>query len=155
MISCVVLVGCQRVILAWVLIPVSVPEAGLGADRNACSVAPSGSRSSSRSGVSDPHDGLAAGLKCARQRRHAGPILQALCHVCALIIGEAGGPPEVSNRVQNFPDSWGKQRPIVSTLVHAIIRRLRWRIWGVAHGYGCRNPASSFGQQGEHQLDRA
>jgi hypothetical protein len=36
--------------------------------------------------------------------------------------------------VQKFPDSGIKQRPIVSTLVHAIIRRLRWGVWGVAHG---------------------
>ena len=61
----------------------------------------------------------------------------------------------LQNSVQNFPDSRGKQRPIVSTLDHAIIRRLRWRIWGVAHGYDCRDPASAFDQQGEHQLDRA
>src|SRR5208283_4754727 len=51
----------------------------------------------------------------------------------------------VLNSVQNFPDSGGKQRPIVSTLVRAIIRRFRWRIWGVVHGYDCRNPAPSFG----------
>ena len=62
---------------------------------------------------------------------------------------------KLQNSVQNFPDSRGKQRPIVSTLDHAIIRRLRWRIWGVAHGYDCRDPASAFDQQGEHQLDRA
>ena len=57
--------------------------------------------------------------------------------------------------LQNFPDSGGKQRPIVSTLVHAIIRRFCRRIWGVVHGYDCRDPAPSSGQQGEHQFDRA
>ena len=62
---------------------------------------------------------------------------------------------KLQNSVQNFPDSGGKQRPIVSTLVHAIIRRFRRRIWGVVHGYDCRDPAPSFGQQGEHQFDRA
>jgi hypothetical protein len=61
----------------------------------------------------------------------------------------------VQNSVQIFPDSGGKQRPIVSTLVRAIIRRFRWRVWGVVYGYDCRNPAPPFGQQGEHQLDRA
>jgi hypothetical protein len=61
----------------------------------------------------------------------------------------------LQNSVQNFPDSGGKQRPIVSTLVHAIIRRLRWRIWGVVYGYDYRNPAPSFDRQGEHQFDRA
>ena len=61
----------------------------------------------------------------------------------------------VENSVQKFPDSRGKQRPIVSTLVHAIIRRFRWRVWGAVHGYDCRDPAPSFGQQGEHQFDCA
>src|SRR5208283_6163325 len=60
-------------------------------------------------------------------------------------LGGAEGTVEVLNSVQNFPDSGGKQRPIVSTLVRAIIRRFRWRIWGVVHGYDCRNPAPSFG----------
>ena len=62
---------------------------------------------------------------------------------------------KVQNSVQTFPDSGGKQRPIVSTLVRAILRRLRGRVWGVLHGYDCRNPPPSLGQQGEHQLDRA
>jgi hypothetical protein len=44
--------------------------------------------------ISDPHDGLAAGLKGARQRRHTGSVLQALRHVPALIIVEADGPPQ-------------------------------------------------------------
>ncbi|MDQ3524902.1 MAG: hypothetical protein M3451_07605, partial [Chloroflexota bacterium] len=60
----------------------------------------------------------------------------------------------VQNSVQNFPDSWGKQRPKVSTQDRAIIRRLRWRIWGVGDGSDSRNSTPSFGEQGEHQLDR-
>jgi hypothetical protein len=31
----------------------------------------------------------------------------------------------------------------------SLIRRFGRRIWGVVHGYDCRNPAPSFGQQGE------
>ena len=62
---------------------------------------------------------------------------------------------QVENSVQNFPDSGGKQHPIVSTLVHAIIRLFCRSIWGVAHGLDCRDPAPSFGEQGEHQFDRA
>ncbi len=61
----------------------------------------------------------------------------------------------MENSVQNFPDSGGKQRPIVSTLVHAIIRLFGRSIWGVAHGFDCRDPASSFGEEGEYQFDRA
>jgi hypothetical protein len=61
----------------------------------------------------------------------------------------------MANSVQNFPDSGGKQRPIVATPNHAIIRLFGRRIWGVAHGLDCRDPAPSFGEQGEHQFDRA
>jgi hypothetical protein len=61
----------------------------------------------------------------------------------------------MENSVQNFPDSGRKQRPIVSTLVHAIIRLFGRSIWGVAHGVDCRDPAPSFGEQGEHQFNRA
>ena len=68
---------------------------------------------------------------------------------------QKGSDTDVQNSVQTFPDSGGKQRPIVSTLVRAILRRLRGRVWGVLHGYDCRNPPPSLGQQGEHQLDRA
>jgi hypothetical protein len=68
---------------------------------------------------------------------------------------ERGALKPLQNSVQNFLDSGGKQRPIVSTLVHAIIRRFCRRIWGVVHGYDCRDPAPSSGQQGEHQLDSA
>jgi hypothetical protein len=64
-------------------------------------------------------------------------------------------PARLENSVQNFPDSGGKQRPIVSTLVHAIIRLFGRSIWGVAHGFDCRDPASSFGEEGEYQFDRA
>jgi hypothetical protein len=31
-------------------------------------------------------------------------------------------------------DFGGKQRSIVSTLVRAIVRRFRWRVWGVVYG---------------------
>jgi hypothetical protein len=62
---------------------------------------------------------------------------------------------EVQNSVQKFPDSWGKQRPKVSTQDHAIIQHLIWRIWGVDHGSDCQNSISPFGGQGEHQRDRA
>jgi hypothetical protein len=51
------------------------------------------------------------------------------------------------NSVQTFPDSRGKQRPKVSTLVRAMIRRFRWRIWGVVYGHD-RNPSPPFGQPG-------
>jgi hypothetical protein len=61
----------------------------------------------------------------------------------------------MQNSVQNFPDSWGKQRPKVSTQDHAIIRPLRWRFWGVGHGPDCQNSISPFRGQGEHQFDRA
>jgi hypothetical protein len=57
--------------------------------------------------------------------------------------------------VQNFPDFRGKQRPIVSTPGCATIRRFGRRIWGVKNGSHSRNPASSLGQQREHQLDCA
>ena len=73
-------------------------------------------------------------------------------HELAVLKGARG---LLQNSVQTFPDSGGKQRPIVSTLVRAILRRLRGRVWGVLHGYDCRNPPPSLGQQGEHQLDRA
>lgn len=66
-----------------------------------------------------------------------------------------GGGFIVENSVQNFPDSGGKQRPIVSTRGHAIIRLFGRSIWGVAYGLNCRDPASSFGEQGEHQFDCA
>ena len=61
----------------------------------------------------------------------------------------------VQNSAQNFPDSWGKQCPKVSTQDHAIIQRLSWRIWGIDHGSDCQNSISPFGGQGEHQRDRA
>jgi hypothetical protein len=50
------------------------------------------------------------------------------------------GLQELQNSVQNFPDSWGKQRQKVSTQDHAIIRPLRWRIWGVGENYRDRRP---------------
>ncbi|WP_415640276.1 hypothetical protein, partial [Pseudomonas gessardii] len=40
----------------------------------------------------------------------------------------------VLNSVQKFPDSRGKQRPIVSTPVCATIRSFGWRIWGDING---------------------
>ena len=45
-------------------------------------------------GVACAHDGLAAGLEDARQCRHTGSFLQTLRHVPALIIVEAGRPPQ-------------------------------------------------------------
>ena len=59
----------------------------------------------------------------------------------------------VSNSVQNFPDFRGDQRPIVATLGCVTSWRFSRGIWGVKHGSHSRNPASSFGQRREHQLD--
>ena len=61
----------------------------------------------------------------------------------------------MQNSVQIFPDFLGKQRPKVSTRGHAIIRPLRWRIWGVGHGPDCQNSSSAFRGRGEYQFDRA
>src|SRR3954462_15126935 len=50
----------------------------------------------------------------------------------------------MQNSVQTFPDFGVEQCPIVCTLGRAIIRRFCRRIWGVVHGYDCRDPAPSL-----------
>ncbi len=45
--------------------------------------------------------------------------------------------------MQHFPNSGGKQRPIGSTLVHAIIPAVLPENLGVVHGYDCRDPVSA------------
>ncbi|MDP3191516.1 hypothetical protein [Rhodoferax sp.] len=57
----------------------------------------------------------------------------------------------VLNSVQNFPDFRGKQRPKVSTLGCATIRRFCRGIWSVINASHSRDPAPSPSQPREHQ----
>jgi hypothetical protein len=63
--------------------------------------------------------------------------------------------PRTGKQRKNFPDSGGKQRPIVSTLVHAIIRFLAGAS-GVLHmDLIVEIRRRHLVSKGEHQFDRA